>query len=51
MTLSLVNVDLPAISVLFEIESTYHERHPIPIRMYLGIGRDGQEGEILRLHG
>jgi hypothetical protein len=51
MVLTLVNMNLPAVCVLTQIEAANYKRHPIPVGMDLGIRRDGKEGEILRLHG
>lgn len=50
MTLILVDMYLPAVCVLFQIETTNYERNPFPIWVYLGIGRDDEQSEILRPH-
>jgi len=44
-------MNLAPIRVLFDVKAADNEGHSYPIGVNLGVGGDGEKGEILRLHG
>lgn len=46
-----MHMDLAPIRVLFGVKSADNEGHSHPIGVNLGVGGNGEKGEILRLHG